>query len=228
MSQYNDPAAQPRPEQFERNGEEIRADMDRTLHALEQKFSPGQLLDRSIDYVQQHGGRMMRQTSDALRRHPVPAIMAVGGAIWLTTALLATSRSSSSSFSGSYGGTQDATGTEGSTEVGNGTLHGVQDKAKQMLHSTQAKVRQTSEEVTATVRERPLVFGVLALAAGALLGALLPTTPYERRTLSGVRNRAVNKAREFGERQYVRWAHGEQADAEPGSEHNVGGQMRGH
>ena len=44
------------PNDLERQAEQIRADMDRTLDALERKFSPEQLLDRSHGYMSDHGG----------------------------------------------------------------------------------------------------------------------------------------------------------------------------
>ena len=46
--------------------DQIRADMDRTLDALERKLSPSQLLDRSLDYLRAHSGDMSRARSAKL------------------------------------------------------------------------------------------------------------------------------------------------------------------
>ena len=61
----------------------IRADLDRTLDALERKLSPSQLLDRSLAYLRDHGGDMARNVGDAVRRNPVPILLAVAGIGWL-------------------------------------------------------------------------------------------------------------------------------------------------
>ena len=45
------PGASRDPEQLERAAERLRADLDRTLDALERKLSPSQLLDRSLAYL---------------------------------------------------------------------------------------------------------------------------------------------------------------------------------
>ena len=193
--------------ELERNGEAIRADMDRTLHALEQKFSPGQLLDRSLQYVQEHGGQIAHEISTTVRHHPVPVLMAAGGLIWLPATVFGSRRSSRSDET-----LQRAAPAEpSSTYVPDGDetrLSRAQHKVANVLRETQNRIQQTGEQVSETVREQPLIFGALALAAGAVLGALLPTTEYERRTLGPAHDRAMGKAREFGDRQYHQIVHG--------------------
>ena len=67
------------PEELERNAEQIRADLDRTLNALERKLSPSQLLDRSLAYLRDHSGDLTRSVGEAVRRNPVPIVLAVAG-----------------------------------------------------------------------------------------------------------------------------------------------------
>jgi hypothetical protein len=47
-----------------------------------------------------------------------------------------------------------------------------------------------------------LLFGGLAVAIGALLGALVPSTQYEDQVVGELRDRAVERAKQMGERQY--------------------------
>ena len=72
---------------LDREGDEIRADMDRTLGALESKFSPGEMLDRSVDYLGRNGSSLANSIGDAVRRHPIPALMTCVGLIWLGSSL---------------------------------------------------------------------------------------------------------------------------------------------
>ena len=52
------------------------------------------------------------------------------------------------------------------------------------------------------MEEQPLVFGAIAVAVGALIGAALPTTEVENRTVGQVRDRTLEKARQASQRQY--------------------------
>ena len=74
------------PEQLERAAERLRADLDRTLDALERKLQPSQLLDRSLAYLREHGGEMAYAVGDSVRRHPVPVLLTVAGLGWLIVA----------------------------------------------------------------------------------------------------------------------------------------------
>ena len=150
--------------QLERNGAAIREDMDRTLHALEDRFSPGQLLDRSMHYLQEHGTQMLNELDSTVRRHPIPVALAAGGLLWFIGSMLG-SRRDTNVVSRSAAKLSAAT-------------------SKLRKGSVQSRLQHTGEQVSETVRGQPLAFGALAIAAGALLGALLPTSGHEQRTLS--------------------------------------------
>lgn len=60
----------------------------------------------------------------------------------------------------------------------------------------------TQHQMASAVEERPLLLGGLAVAIGALIGAVMPPTHYEDRTVGQMRDRAVERAKRMGERQY--------------------------
>src|SRR5688572_33090568 len=80
------------PEQLERTADSIRADLDRTLDALERKLSPSQLLDRSLDYLRAHSGDVTRAVGETIRRNPIPIALAAAGIGWLITSSLRSRR----------------------------------------------------------------------------------------------------------------------------------------
>jgi hypothetical protein len=82
MSSDQDQAARD-PEDLERQADRIRADMDRTLDALERKFSPEQLLDRSLGYLREHGGELRQTLGATMRNNPVPIVLTLAGVTWL-------------------------------------------------------------------------------------------------------------------------------------------------
>jgi hypothetical protein len=167
----------PDPENLERSADQIRADMDRTLEALERKLAPSQLLDKSLAYLRDHAGDVARDVGDVVRRNPVPVALAVAGIGWLIASTL---RPRTATLDETYG----------------------DESPYADPPVRRSRLRRAGEDIVATVDERPFLFGGIAVAIGALIGALLPSTEYEDRIVGEVRDRAVERARQMGERQY--------------------------
>jgi ElaB/YqjD/DUF883 family membrane-anchored ribosome-binding protein len=53
--------------------------------------------------------------------------------------------------------------------------------------------REQAERVNRLLHEQPLMLGALGLAAGAIIGALLPTTEHEGRMLGDIRNKTMKE-----------------------------------
>ena len=185
------PGASRDPEQLERAAERLRADLDRTLDALERKLSPSQLLDRSLTYLREHGGDLACALGDSVRRNPVPILLTVAGLGWLVL--------SSVRKREPIDVTQDDTSGDESPyadpQVPRGRFH-------DRLAAARARSRRAQYRAVSALEERPLLFGGLAVAIGALLGAVIPSTQYEDKVVGQVRDRAVERAKQMGERQY--------------------------
>lgn len=199
------------PADLERNGENIRADMDETLEALQEKLSPGRAMDRSLQFLRDHGGEISREISSVVREHPVPLLLTAVGLTWFAASVV---RSRSASTEGADFSDYDPSEYDhdyGYAESNSGD--GLRDRASEMkrhaserLHtamdSARGRTRQVSGQLNGLVREQPLALGALAMAAGAIVGALLPATEYERQTMRPLRDRAVARAEEIGQRGY--------------------------
>lgn len=85
MSSERDQSAR-NPEDLERQADAIRADMDRTLNALERKLSPEQLLDRPLSFLKEHGGELRQTLGATMRNNPVPIVLTLAGITWLVAA----------------------------------------------------------------------------------------------------------------------------------------------
>jgi ElaB/YqjD/DUF883 family membrane-anchored ribosome-binding protein len=199
------------PENLERKADEIRADMDRTLDALERKLAPSQLLDRSLEYLRSHGGDMARTVGETVRSNPLPIAVAVAGIGWLVASTLRSRRDWEDTFDDTFG---DESPHAQSSSVGGKVRAGVSaarerirssraaDKLSQAAEATREQTRRMQYQAMSVVDEHPILLGSIAVAVGALLGALIPATEYEDRTVGQVRDRAVERAKEMGERQY--------------------------
>ncbi|HEY0938694.1 MAG TPA: DUF3618 domain-containing protein [Steroidobacter sp.] len=196
---------------LEREGDQLRADMDRTLDEIERELSPHKLLDRSMEFFREHGSDFVREAGDTIRRNPMPVLLTAAGVIWLTAAV-ASSRSSSGQGRQRWDGGShldedmasfdDFSAGHGysDTSTHSGSTSRWREKSQHLQHQLHEKSQQVSSEVGShlarLVREQPIALGALAVAAGALLGAALPMTRYENRVMGPSRNRSSWRDRE--------------------------------
>jgi Protein of unknown function (DUF3618) len=199
------------PSDLEREASEIRADMDRTLDALERKFDPSQLLDRSLNYLRDHGGEFTRSIGETVKENPVPVLLTAAGLAWLITSSLGARSKASETFSDPH---TDETGlkerlgeklqesADAAKRSWRASRTATSGRVAQAMSATRARAQEAQYRAHVLMDEQPLVLGALALAAGAIIGAALPTTQYENRTVGRVRDRTLEKAKAMSERQY--------------------------
>jgi ElaB/YqjD/DUF883 family membrane-anchored ribosome-binding protein len=71
------------PATLEREIDQTRANMDRTLGALERKLSPGQLLDQAMEFARENGGEFANNLGRSVKENPVPALLTAVGIAWM-------------------------------------------------------------------------------------------------------------------------------------------------
>jgi ElaB/YqjD/DUF883 family membrane-anchored ribosome-binding protein len=190
---------------LEREGEQIRADLDRTLDEIERKLSPGELLDRSVEYLRDNGGEFLAEAGATVRSNPVPVLLTAAGLLWLTTSIVksrsTTGREAADAHTG--GVRQDANElARAATGKLSSSMHAAKDRTRDVMHSVQNRTQAARSDFAQLVQEQPVALGAVALAVGALLGAAFPITPYEERVVGPVRDRTMARAKEVGERSY--------------------------
>lgn len=82
------------------------------------------------------------------------------------------------------------------------------------LHQASSKARDTGSWLSDMAHDNPVAAGALGLAAGALLGALLPTSRAERRAMGDTRDHLVDRASEMGSEQMERASEKAQEEAD--------------
>lgn len=81
MSSQSEPR---KPEEIESDIHQTRARLDDTLHALEERFSPQQLMSDAFDYVRQGGANdFMANLGRTVKQNPVPVMLTGVGLGWL-------------------------------------------------------------------------------------------------------------------------------------------------
>lgn len=99
----------------------------------------------------------------------------------------------------------------GAGERAHNVKSGASDRMQRMrqgssdrLHNASSKARDTGSWLSDMAHENPVAAGALGLAAGALLGSLLPTSRAEQRAMGDTRDHLVDRASEMGSEQLDR------------------------
>ncbi|HEX5046725.1 MAG TPA: DUF3618 domain-containing protein [Gammaproteobacteria bacterium] len=71
------------PDELAREADSARHAVEGTLSELEQRLSPGQMLDRVMDAVKEHGGEFGENLLAQVRNNPLPTLFAGIGIAWL-------------------------------------------------------------------------------------------------------------------------------------------------
>lgn len=73
-------------DELEREVRESRAELERTLDAIQDRLSPGQLVDQVTRYLRDNGGEFAHNLGETVKRNPVPAVLVGAGLAWMTVA----------------------------------------------------------------------------------------------------------------------------------------------
>jgi hypothetical protein len=206
------------PAEIERTIDATRADVRATLAALERKLSVDRLIELTVGRLRDRGGEFATNLSDAATQNPIPLVLTTIGLGWL---MLSTRRDSHGGpYEQPTASERDrATGLKnrvmGAGERVSEQVHGAVDSSREAFGDAAESMRQTAsraaqatrsqvrsaregvehaqERVQRMLDEQPLMLGALGLAAGALIGALLPNTETEHRLMGDAREKAVRK-----------------------------------
>jgi len=176
------------PEALKRKADAIRADLDRTLDALERKLSPRQLLDRSLAYAQANGGTVLHTIGAAVNKNPLPVLLTSAVLMWLAASRR---RSQASRFdvpsTSPRRGDFDRASQSFERSRLRGAANQIKRRASRTYDSTRERTFDAGRDVSAFMQEQPLVCGAIAVAIGAVIGAALPASQLERDLIARAR-----------------------------------------
>lgn len=212
------------PEDLEREADSARAGLEGTIDELMQQLSPAELLNQGISLMRSTGDHaFVRNLTNQVENNPIPAILAGVGLIWLIAASKQPSEHHGGSFTGTLGEKtgaardklSSATGSlksssrdaaERTRETGHqvaagasDVMHRVGDASRHTVESARSGLRNAREGYTHMLSEQPLLVGALAVAAGAILGSLLPRTSAEDRVMGPWSDKGTDALKETAE-----------------------------
>jgi hypothetical protein len=211
----------------EREVEASRSDLDRTVEALKDKMTPGQIFDEASRAMGGAGQQVLSKFVEQAKENPMPlAVMGLGLA-WLMSGA---GKSGGGTAGGSAAGYAEPRsfaerGKHGAnvvSDLGSGLgekVHAVGDKAsgviagaKDKLSSAASTVGGSATSVAGKVgayghqaqrgfaqllESEPLLIGAAGLLVGAAIGAALPHTDLEDRTVGPARDKLLEKGKDL-------------------------------
>lgn len=161
MNATTDPGAWARPgaperspSDLEREGEQIRANLDRTLDEIERKLSPGELLDRSVEFLRNNGSEFVREAGETIRNNPIPVLLTAAGLVWLTTSIARnrSSRASRYEEGEEFSGYRSSDYSEEYGDYGHNDA-GIRSKVEDARARVSSAAHRVSERVTGTAQD---------------------------------------------------------------------------
>jgi len=183
------------PQVIEREIDATRADMRATLEALERRFSFDRLVDMTVGRIRARGGEFAGNLTDAATQNPMPLLLTSIGLGWMM--LMSRRGTRAERAADQVQGAMDSTretlkqAAESSRETIEQTAESVRSGATRAFEMTREHAGVARERVDRLLHEQPLMLGALGLAAGAIIGALLPSSEHEDRYLGEMRDKAV-------------------------------------
>ncbi|MHB0819272.1 DUF3618 domain-containing protein [Stutzerimonas stutzeri] len=210
--------AQKDPAELEREIDQKRAEIGDIVHALENKLSPGELIDTALGYVKGGGGEFFSNLCNTAKANPVPTVLTSIGLIWLMAgqnrqppAYTSTGPSLTDKLSSKASGLKQQGNDlrDKTSQMGHDmsaslaeARHRVSDTSRQ----TADKLRQQSERARGgfnhLLNEQPLALGAIGIALGALLAASVPPTRREDELLGQASDSMTDNLRHKAEEGY--------------------------
>jgi hypothetical protein len=205
------------PETIARKIDSTRGEVNQTLDALQAKLSPGQMLDRVLEFARENGGEFASNLGNSVKRNPLPVVLTGIGLLWMIASRGSAQSSSQIGRSGAGTGigkkvegigqsVSDATSSarerlSDMADTVSDTAGAVSDRVAGATQTVASQAKRAREGFSRLMDEQPLLVGSLGVAVGALIGASLPSTETEDRWLGEARDRTVRRAKEVGSEQ---------------------------
>src|SRR5687768_15694464 len=191
-----------RPDEILAEIDRTRGEMDRTLSAIEQRLTPGQLVDQGLDYLRHSGANeFVQNLGGTAKQNPLPVAVTAIGLAWL----MALGRQPAQQ---NYGSSTSASGIrEGMSSAKDrlsGSMDSMRGRAGDVADSARQQWDRARGGIDYLVNEQPFALGAIGLAIGAILGAAAPSTRAEQRVMGDAARNMTDKAKEVGSEQLAK------------------------
>ncbi len=204
-----------RPDEILAEIDRTRGEMDRTLSAIEQRLTPGQLMDQSLDYLRNSGANeFVHNLGGAAKNNPLPVALVGIGLAWLMALGRHPAQHEGAMAYGSGSASRMREGMNSMKEKATGMLHGasermgsmregasgsmgsMKERAGHMGESARQQWQRARGGIDSLINEQPLALGAIGLAIGAIMGGLAPRTQKEEQMMGEASRNLMEKTKE--------------------------------
>lgn len=176
------------PETLEREIDAQRQHLASLVAALEQRLSPAELANRVLGAGKDGGKEFATNLSHTVRANPLPTLLTAAGMAWLYAQR---DRPIQRHQVETVGKTDGA----GIGDTLSGKWEATRDKAGSAKDFGKRKAQDARVGFEHMLDDNPIALGALGVAAGAMLGAMLPSTESEDRWMGEMRDRVAEDLR---------------------------------
>lgn len=193
------------PQRLEREVDQARARLGRTVSELSDRLSPGELIDQALGMAREHGGDFGRNLGAQVKHNPMPMILTSIGISWL---MMSSGKNGAAHSYDIRDASTDSDGRSFKDAIGD-TAATSRDKAAaagDRIHDATANVKESAQNARESLvqfyRDQPLIAGSLGIAIGAALGALVPPTEMEDDMFGEASDRSIDAAKSEAAKKY--------------------------
>ncbi|HEY8616029.1 DUF3618 domain-containing protein [Phenylobacterium sp.] len=189
-------------EDVEREVEASRIELERTVEALKEKMTPGEIFREASGAMGASGNRMMMKVNEQAKENPVPVALIGLGLAWLAVNQSRKTSGYSGAYAAGYGIDRSATDGDYYDDASRGpglktrvsdAAHGIADKASGLVGSAKERVAGAASGAKDTTRSA--FMGAKDTTRSAFAGARDTT----RSAMDGVSQRAAQVRERAGE-----------------------------
>ncbi len=197
-----------RPGEIQAEIERTRGEMDRTLSAIENRLTPGQLVDQGIDYLKNSSAReYITNLTGTVKYNPMPVALMGVGLAWLIAMqnrpvqyrfIETRSNMGSESFTGEETEPGMMSSAKDKMSQASERMRDMKNRTAERMSDLSTSAREQAERMKGSwdtmLRDHPLAIGAIGLAIGAVAAAMAPRTRKEDELMGSTRDRLVDQA----------------------------------
>jgi hypothetical protein len=189
-----------RPDEILAEIDRTRGEMDRTLSAIEQRLTPGQLVDQGLSYFRESGANeFVQNLGGAAKNNPLPVALVGIGLTWL----MALGRQPAQHQG--FGAYEAESSGPGMREKASGAMRGISERVgsakSQIGDRASSQWERARGGIDYMIHEQPLALGAIGIAIGAVLAAAAPRTRKEQELMGEASRSVTEKAKDLGSQQ---------------------------
>lgn len=199
----------PGTETIEDDMQSTRDNIDDKMERIQQRLSPGDLIDSVIGFARENGGAMAGSIGRTVREHPLPLALIGAGIVWLA---VSSRRDHEDEYGYDYEERLEGESHESFRErmrqraaAARDSLRerasGLGERAGEFTHRARHQARRAGQSSGRFVKEHPVLVGAAGVALGAAIAASLPRTWREDSVFGERAERARQAARDAAMRE---------------------------